>query len=170
MRGPNDASKFHTSVRSTSAVGSLSLRGVRRGANDQTARVGGKTRLISIARSVYFPIEHLQPAHARDLAVLNPNHLRSQPLNLAGLVADVDHRHLGLVPQPRQIWQDFELTRAVERGERFVEQQQAWFQQQCAADRDALALAAGKAPRPTWQQVTDVEHRDDTLVLGGVRR
>ena len=44
--------------------------------------------------------------------------------DLAGLMADIDHRHLGLVAQPREIRQDFELARAVERGERLVEQQE----------------------------------------------
>ena len=87
------------------------------------------------------------PPDAGDAAVLDPHHLRADALDFAGLVADIDHRHLGLVAQPRQIRQDFELARAVERGERLVEQQQPRLHQQRAADRDALALAAGQLAR-----------------------
>ena len=46
----------------------------------------------------------------------------------------------------------------VERGQRLVEQQQARPHQQRAADRDALALAAGKLAGPPVEQMADVEH------------
>ena len=83
--------------------------------------------------------------------VLKPDDLRSNAEDFAGLVADIDHRHFGLVAQPREIGQDFEFARAVKRGERLVKQQQARRHQQRATDRDALALAARKLSGPPRQ-------------------
>ena len=68
----------------------------------------------------------LQPARrADDAAVLDPHHLRAELLDLAGLVADIDHRHLGLVAHPwRRKGRICRLRRAIQPGERLVEQQQ----------------------------------------------
>ena len=49
----------------------------------------------------------------------------------------------------------------IERGERFIEEQQARAHQQRTADGHALALAARQQPRPAIQQMTDIEQCDD---------
>ena len=49
----------------------------------------------------------------------------------------------------------------VERGERLVEQQQARLHQERAADRDALALAAGQRAGPALEQMADTEQFHD---------
>ena len=77
---------------------------------------------------------------------LQHHDLRRQLAHLGGVVADIDHRHIGLVAQPHQIRQDLHLALLVERAERLVEQQQPRLRQQRAAERDALALAAGELP------------------------
>ena len=77
------------------------------------------------------------------------------------MMADIDHRHLGLVAQPHQVGQDLALARRIERGERLVEQQEARPHQQRAADGDALALAARELAGPAIEQVADVEQLDD---------
>ena len=89
---------------------------------------------------------------------------------LAGLVADIDHRDARLVAQPFEIGQDFALARGIERGERLVEQEEARAHQQRAADRDALALAARELARPAVEQMADVEQVDDARHLGGIAR
>ena len=73
---------------------------------------------------------------------------------------------LGFVAQPHEIGQDLALARGIERGQRLVEQQQARAHQQRAADRDALALAAGELAGPAVEQVADVEQVDDAPLLG----
>ena len=67
---------------------------------------------------------------------------KRQAFHFRRVVADIDHRHAALVPQPLEIRQDVGFARRVERGQRLVEQQQARPHEQRAADRDALALAA----------------------------
>ena len=84
-------------------------------------------------------------------------------------MAHIDHRH-GLVAQAQQIGKDLALARRVERGERLVEQQEARAHQQRAADRDALALAAGEIAGPPLEQARDIEQRDDACLLVGVVR
>ena len=58
----------------------------------------------------------------------------------------------------------------VEVGERLVEQEHGGIAHQGAADRDALALAAGELVRPAVEQLLDLQHArrlgDAALDLG----
>ena len=64
--------------------------------------------------------------------------------------------------QALQVWQDFTFAFAVQRGQRFIHQQQARAGEQGAGDSDALALTAGKVLRMAVQQVADAQQ------LGGM--
>ena len=94
----------------------------------------------------------LTPPSAVTRPLLQHHDLRRQLAQLGGVVADIDHRH-ALVAQPHQIGQDLVLAALVERAERFVEQQQSRLRQQRAAERDALALAAGELAGTAVEQM-----------------
>jgi hypothetical protein len=83
-------------------------------------------------------------------------------------VADVEHGNIQFLVQAFQIGQDFLLARQIERGQRFVHQQQARFHRQRAGDADALAFAAGELVRATFEQSADAEQVDDMVEGGGV--
>src|SRR5262249_20048485 len=87
----------------------------------------GKVRLLTYWRhgvwvpafagttlNVWLPLQHVQSALRDDLAVLQADDFRRQPSHLAGVVADIDHRHAALVPQADQIRQDVGFPLLVE--------------------------------------------------------
>jgi hypothetical protein len=67
-------------------------------------------------------------------------------------MADIDHRYAGLVAQAHQIGQDLLLALLHRASQRLVQQQQSRLRQQRAAERDALALAAGQFSRTAIEQ------------------
>ena len=78
----------------------------------------------------------------------------------------------GLVAQAFEIGQDFGLARGVERGQRFVQQQQIRRGQQRPAKRDASLLAAGKRRGLARAQRLQPQQGDDMvdLRLAGAQR
>ena len=81
------------------------------------------------------------------------HHARRQPQHLVELVAHVDDGNGEGVAQSFEIRQHFFATRQVERGERFVEQQQPGLREQRATERHALLFAAGQFVRPAAEQL-----------------
>ena len=59
---------------------------------------------------------------------------------------------------------------SVERRQGFVEEQESRAHQQCAADGDALTLAAGQQSGPTIKQAADIEQSNDALEFVHVDR
>ena len=80
------------------------------------------------------------------------HHARRQPQHLVELVAHVDDGNGEGVAQPFEIRQHFLATRQVERGQRFVEQQQPGLREQRTAERHALLFAAGQFVRAAAEQ------------------
>src|ERR1700690_1329374 len=72
-------------------------------------------------------------------------------------MADIDDRHAVRVAQALDIRQDLGLAGLVERGERFVHQQQVRRREQRAADRHPLPLAAREQGRPALEERADAE-------------
>src|SRR6202035_2970841 len=48
-------------------------------------------------------------------------------VDLGGVVADINHRYIGLVAQADQIGQDLDLAFLIQRSQRLIQQQQSWF-------------------------------------------
>ncbi len=90
-------------------------------------------------------------------ALLQQHHVVGQPRHFVRRVADVEHGDIQLVMQAFQIRQDLTLALEVERGQRFVHQQQARAGQQCAGNADALAFAAGQSVRHALEQMVDTQ-------------
>jgi cell volume regulation protein A len=113
------------------------------------------------------PVTRLAEVQAQAVGdlVVGGGDLGRQLAHFAGVVADIDHRHAGFVAQPHQIGQDLDLALLVERAQRLVQQQQARLRQQRAAERDALALAAGELAGTAIEQAADVEQVDDARAL-----
>jgi hypothetical protein len=80
-----------------------------------------------------------------------------QAQHLVDGVADVEHGQVELVAQALDIGQHLGLARRVQRGQRFVHQQQARLRQQGTADRHALALPPGQRVRRALQQGAEPE-------------
>src|SRR5579862_5097902 len=74
-----------------------------------------------------------------------------------------------LVTQPRDKRQDLLLARRIERGEGLVHQQEARPRQECAADGDALLLAARELGRTAIEQAADAEQRHHRVKARTVR-
>src|SRR5262245_19745995 len=87
-------------------------------------------------------VEQLLAAHRRDTPAIESHHGRGNAAQLTRVMADIDHRHRGLVAQALEVGQDLSLACGIERSERLIEQEKAGAHQQRAADGDALALAA----------------------------
>ena len=94
-------------------------------------------------RSVDRARQHVGPAEGGDTAALQHHDVACKLPHLVGVMADIDHRHAAFVAQPDQVGQDFRLAIFIERAEWFVEQQAGAAYQQRAAQRNALAFAAG---------------------------
>ena len=92
-----------------------------------------------------------------------PEHhdLRRQLAQFSRVVADIDHRNAGFVAKPHQIGQDLDLAVFVQRAQRLIQQQQPRLRQQRAAERDALAFAAGEIDRDGDPEPADVEQVGD---------
>ncbi|MCY1534768.1 hypothetical protein D9M68_701500 [compost metagenome] len=96
-------------------------------------------------------------------AFLQHHQVIGQARHLVGRMADVEDRDIQLLVQAFQVGQHLQLALEVERGQRFVHQQQARAGQQGAGDGHALALAAGELVRHTLQQMADAEQLDRLL-------
>ncbi len=105
-------------------------------------------------------------AHTRHLALIEHHDVGSQPRDLGDRMADIDNRDFCLVAQPLDIGKDFGLARLVQRGERFVHQDQSRARRQRPADRDALLLAARQGGRPAIHQVSDAQQLHDLVEVG----
>ena len=93
-------------------------------------------------------------------ASLDEHQVRRQPQHLLVLVADIDHRDREPVTQGLQVRQHLFAARDVDRGERFIEQQQARLRQQRAPERHALPLAPGELVRASREQRLKTEERE----------
>jgi len=101
--------------------------------------------------------KRFQPSHRHYAAGLEPHdRIRDAP-HLVGMMADVNHRHAGVVAQSFEIGENLLLAGGIERGKRLVEQQQARPHQQGAANGDALALAAGEFAGTPRQEGCEIE-------------
>ena len=78
-------------------------------------------------------------------------------------MADVQHRDVEFVVQALQIRQDFTFALSVQRGQRFIHQQQFGAGEQRARNADPLALTAGEIVRVSVQQLPDPQQ------FGGMR-
>ena len=97
--------------------------------------------------------------HFHQPAPVEQRNVAGQPFDLADPVADEDDRDRKRVAHLLDVTEDVHPARVVERGERFVQQQQARTGEQGAPDRDALLLAARQAVRAARQQRADAEQR-----------
>ena len=77
-------------------------------------------------------------------ARLHQHQVIRQTRHLVAGVGDIQHGDIGLALQRRQVMQEFQLARLVQRGQGLVEQQQLRPQQQRPRNRNPLCLAAGK--------------------------
>ena len=101
------------------------------------------------------PLRPLRPLRAAAVEDEDPV---GQLVDFGAVVADVDHRHTELVAHPQQIGQDPPAPFDIDRGQRFVEQQQVGRGHQRAGERDALPFAAGQVRHAPLEQVPDLEH------------
>ena len=124
-------------------------------------RSGGNMSALYQSASRSASIKQFQPAGFHHAPAVEPDDRGGDAAKLAGVMADIDHRHVGLVAQAHEIGQDLALAGGVERGERLIEDEEARAHQQRAADRDALALAAGQLAGAAIEQMADIEQIDD---------
>ncbi len=92
-----------------------------------------------------------------DPAVVEQNQVVGQAGHFIRRMADVDDRNGQFAMQAFQVGEDFQLALEVERGQRFVHEQDLRCSEQGAGDGDTLAFAAGELLRPALQQVRDAE-------------
>ncbi len=76
------------------------------------------------------------------------------------IVGDEDVCEVALLPGIQEHVQHLRLDRHIERGDRFVGNQEFGIGDQRAGDRDALALAAGEFVRQPPTPLRIVTHRD----------
>src|ERR1700733_4810362 len=88
-------------------------------------------------------IEQFKAAAGRHVAGLDLDDVRRDLAQFGSGMADIDHRHAGMVAQAHEMRQDFALERPVERCERLVEKKKTRVHEQRTANGHALALAAG---------------------------
>jgi hypothetical protein len=81
-----------------------------------------------------------------------------QARHFVGRMADVQHGDVELVVQAFEVGQDFLLECVIQRGQRFVHQQQPRAGGQRPRDADALAFTAGQPGRLAAQQPADIQH------------
>ena len=98
-----------------------------------------------------------------DFAVVENDQQIGEANDLFHLVRDVEDRQLQLVAQAFDERQYLAFACGVERGKRFVHQQESWAGEQGPADGDALLLAAGEIGRAPRQQGFDAEELDDRV-------
>jgi len=67
-----------------------------------------------------------------------------EPQDFIEIVGDVHHRNGQMVAQGFEVGKHFLAPRAIERRQRFIEQQEPRLGQQCAADGDSLPFASGQ--------------------------
>src|SRR6185437_816413 len=97
-----------------------------------------------------------------------------EPRDLRNRVGDVDDRNTKRGAQTLDVIEDLAPAREVERRQRLVHQQDPRLREERAADRDALALAAGKRRRPPAQHRLQTEKLDhlrrlDDALVGGTQ-
>ena len=78
-------------------------------------------------------------------------------------MADVDDGNAALVAQALDVGHDLRLARLIERGQRFVHQQQPGAGEERPPDGDPLLFASRKVSGPAVEQMTDAEEIDDAV-------
>ncbi|SVK47069.1 Uncharacterised protein [Acinetobacter baumannii] len=106
-----------------------------------------------------------QPAERAHLTAIQHQHLLGQPQDLVQAVADIEDGNVHVLRQPLQIRQQLAFARQIERGQRFVHQQQFRRRQQRAADRHPLFFTAGERQRQPIKQRPDAQQLDDGVEL-----
>ena len=86
-------------------------------------------------------------AHLFDFSVVEHGHAGRHLERLFLVVRDENARQMQFVMQTPEPSPQFLAYLGVERAKRFVEQQHAWLDRQCARQCDALSLPAGKLRR-----------------------
>jgi len=86
-----------------------------------------------------------------------------QVCHFFGRVCHIEHRHLQVPAQGLKPGQHFSFARAVERGQRFIQQQQVRLYGQSAGNGHALALAARQRGGVAGQQLANAQHLDGLL-------
>src|SRR5947207_8836121 len=76
-------------------------------------------------------------------------------------MADIQHRHAALVPQPLEIRSNFVLASSIECSERFIEQENGGIRQQRAGERHAGFFTARETGWLAAQERGETEHLDD---------
>ena len=105
-------------------------------------------------------LQFTERSRADHSALVHQHDLVGEAFDLGDRVGDVDDRQRQPIAQPLEERQDLVLGRAVERRQRLVHQEQLGLRQQRPADRDPLALAAGKLARSAVEQRRDAEQLD----------
>ena len=101
-----------------------------------------------------------------DDAALRDDHQRvGEPGDLVDLVADIEDRDARFGADTLQIGHDPRSPGVIERGERFVHQQDLRVRHQCPGNGDALALAAGQGFGHAPDQGFDAKHGDDLVEI-----
>ncbi len=107
-----------------------------------------------------------QRALGLHLALVQHHHMVGQAGQLLHRMGDIHHGGAGLRAQALKPGQGFLFARLVQRGQRFVEQQQPRLRGQSAGDCHPLAFAAGELGRTAPQQIADTEQHDRAVQHG----
>lgn len=78
-------------------------------------------------------------------------------------MADVDDGNAALVAQALDVGQDLGLARIIERGKRFIHEQEARIGEQRPPDGNPLLLTAREAPRSPFENGCDAEQVDHPI-------
>src|SRR5580693_8954843 len=107
----------------------------------------------------------MRSAVGDDAAVFEHDYAIAQGEDLSAVVGNVENRNgVGVVPGA-QVFDDFRFGGGVERGQRFVEQQDARIGNQGASQGYSLALAAGYFCGLAVAQMRDAERFEDGVAL-----
>ena len=101
-----------------------------------------------------------------DMPTVHHDDLVGECLGLFLIMRDDDGGDAERALQPDELNLQIESQRAVERGERLIEQQQRWVDRQRARDRNALLLAARELPRQTPLQPLELYGGEEFVDAG----
>ena len=107
----------------------------------------------------------MEVAEGRNDAILDHGQLLRQVEHFIDGVADVDHRHLDFFLDPAQERQDLPLESRIQRGHRFIQQQQLRRSQNGPPQGDALLFPTGKLMRFLVQKATQLQQLDNLCHL-----
>ena len=125
------------------------------GLDDDAGVVGEGGRQVDAAQ------HRVQRPAGDNLALVEQHQMVGEAGDFVGGVADVDDGNRQFSVQALKIGQDLQLALKIERGQRFVHQQDLRRGEQRPGNRHALAFAAGKLAGRAVEQVDDAEQFGD---------